>query len=143
MGDFAGGMLKYLRTHRLPRVTIAGGFAKMTKLAQGFLDLHSRSGAVDKTWLADRLAGLGATADIVTAAGRANTAAEVQELAEGAGLPLAAIVAERARLVAAKVLDGTDIVLDVLVFDREGRLLASAPPAGSADVGAGDGKASP
>ena len=35
MGDFVGGMLKYLRRHPVPRVTIAGGVAKMTKLAQG------------------------------------------------------------------------------------------------------------
>ena len=36
MGDFAGGMLKYLRRNPVPRVTIAGGFGKLTKLAQGF-----------------------------------------------------------------------------------------------------------
>ena len=35
------------RAIRSPRVTIAGGVAKMTKLAQGLLDLHSRRGAVD------------------------------------------------------------------------------------------------
>ncbi|MCL4163102.1 UNVERIFIED_CONTAM: hypothetical protein GTU68_020530, partial [Idotea baltica] len=35
MGDFAGGLLKYLRTHPIPRLTIAGGPGKMTKLAQG------------------------------------------------------------------------------------------------------------
>src|ERR1700723_406249 len=45
MGDFVGGMLKYLRRHPVPRVTIAGGVAKMTKLAQGLTDLHSRRGA--------------------------------------------------------------------------------------------------
>ena len=47
MGDFVGGMLKYLRAHPVPRVTIAGGVGKMTKLAQGLLDLHSRRGSVD------------------------------------------------------------------------------------------------
>src|SRR5216683_1336726 len=47
MGEFVGGMLKYLRSHPVPRVTIAGGVAKMTKLAQGLLDLHSKRGAVD------------------------------------------------------------------------------------------------
>jgi cobalt-precorrin-5B (C1)-methyltransferase len=41
MGDFVGGMLKYVRTHPVNRVTIAGGVGKMTKLAQGLLDLHS------------------------------------------------------------------------------------------------------
>ena len=44
MGDFVGGMLKYLRRHPVPRVTIAGGVAKMTKLAQGLTDLHSKRG---------------------------------------------------------------------------------------------------
>ena len=54
MGDFAGGFLKYLRRHPVPRVTIAGGFAKMTKLGQGMLDLHSKRGSVDLVWLAAR-----------------------------------------------------------------------------------------
>src|SRR5271155_5413538 len=31
MGDFVGGMLKYLRAHPVRRVTVAGGMAKMTK----------------------------------------------------------------------------------------------------------------
>ena len=35
MGDFVGGTLKYLKSHPIPRITIAGGVAKMTKLAQG------------------------------------------------------------------------------------------------------------
>ena len=52
MGDFVGGMLKYLRRHPVPRVTIAGGVGKMTKLAQGLLDLHSKRGAVEFAVLA-------------------------------------------------------------------------------------------
>src|SRR5208282_5223350 len=34
MGDFAGGLLKYLRRHPLPHLTLAGGFGKIAKLAQ-------------------------------------------------------------------------------------------------------------
>ena len=41
MGDFAGGLLKYVREHPVARVTIGGGFGKITKLAQGTMDLHS------------------------------------------------------------------------------------------------------
>ncbi len=52
MGDFVGGMLKYIRRHPVPRVTIAGGVAKMTKLAQGLTDLHSKRGEVDRALLA-------------------------------------------------------------------------------------------
>src|SRR5262249_3486670 len=61
MGDFVGGMLKYLRAHPVPKVTIAGGVAKMTKLAQGLLDLHSKRGAVDLTALATFAQGAGAS----------------------------------------------------------------------------------
>ena len=52
MGDFAGGLLKYLRAHPVPALTLAGGFAKMTKLAQGALDLHSGRSQVDHEFLA-------------------------------------------------------------------------------------------
>ena len=58
MGDFVGGTLKYLRTHPVPRVTIAGGIAKITKLAQGMLDLHSARGRVELGALARRGAGV-------------------------------------------------------------------------------------
>ena len=62
MGDFVGGMLKYVRAHPVPRVTIAGGVAKMTKLAQGLLDLHSKRGAVDLAALAGLAEAAGASA---------------------------------------------------------------------------------
>ena len=35
MGDFVGGTLKYLRRHPVARLTLAGGFGKLTKLAAG------------------------------------------------------------------------------------------------------------
>ncbi len=52
MGDFAGGMLKYLKAHPVERVTIAGGFGKLAKLAQGAMDLHSARSTVDVEALA-------------------------------------------------------------------------------------------
>ena len=82
MGDFAGGMLKYLRRHPLPRITVAGGIAKIAKLGQGLLDLHSRAGAVDFDWLAQRLAEAGGESEAVAAARAANTALETCEIAE-------------------------------------------------------------
>ncbi len=64
MGDFAGGMLKYIRDHPVPRVTIAGGVAKMTKLAQGMLDLHSKRGMADLDALAEVALAAGASAEL-------------------------------------------------------------------------------
>ena len=122
MGDFAGGMLKYLRDHPLARLTLAGGFAKMVKLGQGHLDLHSGRSQVDFEWLARLLAGLGAEEALVGQARAANTALEVLELARKAGLPLADAVAGRARETALATL-GAGIAVEVTVFDREGALI--------------------
>jgi len=126
MGDFVGGMLKYIRVHPVPRVTVAGGFAKMTKLGQGLIDLHSRAGAVDFRWLAERVQELGGSEAAVHAVAQANTAVEALEIAGAAGLPLPESVARHAYDTAVKVLRGSDITLDVAIFDREGRLLAAA-----------------
>ncbi|MGC4023882.1 MAG: cobalt-precorrin-5B (C(1))-methyltransferase [Mesorhizobium sp.] len=65
MGDFVGGMLKYIAKHPVPRVTIAGGVAKMTKLAQGMLDLHSKRGPADMEGLAAVAGKAGASASLV------------------------------------------------------------------------------
>jgi len=127
MGDFAGGMLKYLRRNPVPRVTIAGGFAKMTKLGQGLLDLHSRSGAVDLAWLAERLAEAGAGPYAVEQARHANTALEVLEIAKSLDLPLGDVVAQHAWRTAAKALRGAEIALEIAVFDRGGQLVGRMP----------------
>jgi len=124
MGDFVGGMLKYIRAHPVPRVTVAGGFAKMTKLGQGLLDLHSRAGPVDFRWLAERAEELGGAPGTVYAISQANTAIEALEIATAAGLDLPPLVARHAWETAAKVLRGADIMLDIAIFGREGDLLA-------------------
>ncbi|WP_425406947.1 cobalt-precorrin-5B (C(1))-methyltransferase [Hwanghaeella sp.] len=120
MGDFAGGMLKYLKSHPVQRVTIAGGFAKLVKLGQGKLDLHSSRSQVDFSDLAGLVAAAGGSGKLVAAARKANTAAEVLALAQG--LPLADLVAKRARSVALATLGGGEV--DVLVVDRNGEELA-------------------
>lgn len=123
MGDFAGALLKYLRRHPVPRLTIAGGFAKMAKLAAGHLDLHSTRSQVATEALAVMLAELGAPAETVAAAARAASAGQVLILAEG--FPLGQRVAARARETALAVLAG-EVAVDVAVFDRGGRLVGHA-----------------
>ncbi len=125
MGDFAGGMLKYLRRHPLPRLTIAGGFAKISKLAAGFGDLHSGRSRIDRDMLADALDGLGATAAQVAHARRANTANEILAMATDAGLPIGNAVAGRARAQAVALVDGK-VAIEVAIFDRDGGLAGRA-----------------
>lgn len=123
MGDFAGGMLKYLRAHPLPKLTIAGGFAKLSKLAAGHLDLHSSRSPIEAAWLAERLSELGAAPALVEKARVANTALEVMDEATAAGIDIAGAVAGMARQTAVDTLAGADVTVEVLVFDRTGRLV--------------------
>jgi cobalt-precorrin-5B (C1)-methyltransferase len=119
MGDFAGGTLKYLRAHPLPRLTIGGGFGKLAKLAAGALDLHSGRSRLDREALSEWLAALGAPAALVAAAATANTANEILLAARQAGVPLADEVARRAREVAKEIVEGK-VAIEIVVFDREG-----------------------
>jgi cobalt-precorrin-5B (C1)-methyltransferase len=119
MGDFAGGLLKYLRTHPVPRVTIGGGFGKMTKLAQGALDLHSGRSQVDLDFLAGCAPEL--PREKVLAA---NTAQEVLEMAGGS--LLAQRVAERALSSLRAVLKEAPVAGDVIIVSRKGEIIAHA-----------------
>jgi cobalt-precorrin-5B (C1)-methyltransferase len=123
MGDFVGGTLKYLRAHPVDRLTIAGGFAKLAKLAAGHLDLHSARSRVDTAILAGALAALGADMPIVDAARHAAGAGEVLALAGQRRAALAENVARQAREVALATLSGRTAV-EIVVVERSGDLLA-------------------
>jgi cobalt-precorrin-5B (C1)-methyltransferase len=125
MGDFVGGLLKYLRRHPVPRLTLGGGFAKISKLAMGHLDLHSGRSQVDLDWLAERLGELGADSALQDQVRGANTANQVLELARQAELPLGNVVAQRARIAALDVLDG-ETQIEVLIFNRQGEEVGRA-----------------
>ncbi|WP_123791762.1 cobalt-precorrin-5B (C(1))-methyltransferase [Pacificibacter maritimus] len=119
MGDFVGGMLKYLVKHPVDRVTIGGGIGKIAKLAQGEMDLHSKRGQVDLQFWADTLD--------LPALAHANTALEASQIA---GAVFAQTVAQKAlETVQARFLeaaDGRKITYDIIVIDRAGAILASA-----------------
>jgi cobalt-precorrin-5B (C1)-methyltransferase len=127
MGDFVGAMLKYLRAHPVARVTVAGGVAKLTKLAQGRLDLHSKRGSVDAGSLAAVAASLGASANLCRTIETANTTAEAFGHAAADGIALGNAIAASAWRTCARVLDGADIALEVAMFDRAGDLVGRVP----------------
>lgn len=116
MGDFAGGLLKYLARHPLPRITIGGGIGKMTKLAQGARDLHSGRSQVDFAALDEVLGHPGVAG--------ANTALQAHEIA---GAPMARWVAEAA-LDTVRLMLPQDVAADTVVIDRAGNLLSRAGP---------------
>lgn len=119
MGDFAGGMLKYLRSHPVEKVTIAGGIAKITKLAQGHFDLHSSRSQVDFLKLADLAAHLqiGAVEKIKKSQsmGQVMNCLRMDEVRK----KFFSVLARQARHNALSILSG-DTKIDIFMVDREG-----------------------
>ena len=114
MGDFVGGMVKYLRRHPVPRLTVGGGIGKMIKLAQGAMDLHSGRSQVDFKALSmalsdERMLNM-------------NTALQAYEIV---GKSLADWVADAALTRLLAELKGQTMV-DVVVIDRAGLVIAQA-----------------
>lgn len=120
MGDFAGGLVKYLRRHPVARLTIGGGIGKMAKLAQGAIDLHSGRSQVDFDLLAQWVGD--------TRVRDANTVLEAYDIA---GEPLAAQIAKRAQGQVNALLcplPQSAVLVDVVVIDRAGQILARCGP---------------
>jgi cobalt-precorrin-5B (C1)-methyltransferase len=130
MGDFAGAVLKYLQRHPVPRLTIAGGFAKMSKLAAGHLDLHSGRSQVDLGLLADLARGAGASAALADAITAAGTGLGALQMCQDQGVPLGDAVAVAARDAALVVLRGAPVTVDTICVDRSGAVVGRAQPAG-------------
>ena len=114
MGDFFGGMVKYLRRHPVARLTVGGGLAKITKLAQGAMDLHSGRSQVDFALLAEWVG----DARVVSA----NTVLDAYGMV---GERLPRVVAERA-LARVREAAGEEIACDVIIVDRGGAVIARA-----------------
>jgi len=124
MGDFAGGLLKYLRQNPVTRLTLAGGFAKFTKLAQGAMDLHSGRSQVDMEWLAEQTKSIGSSPQTANEIRAANTALEALQISDRANIFLASHIAILARKAAKTILRDAPVSVEVLIISRDGKILA-------------------
>jgi len=130
MGDFVGAVLKYLKRHPVPRLTIAGGFAKMSKLAAGNLDLHSGRSQVDPELLTDLARGVGASPALAASIRTAETGLGALQLCQAQRVPLGDAVALAARDAALVVLRGAPVTVDTICIDRAGVIVGRAEPRG-------------
>ena len=124
MGDFVGGMLKYMRRNPVPNLTIAGGLAKLVKMGQGAIDLHSARSQVDFAQLADLAAPLGYDAKTVTGA---SSVMEVVHSGDDAmHRALASAIAATALATARDVLRTAPTNVEIMVVGRDGAVLGFA-----------------
>ena len=124
MGDFVGGMVKYMRGHPVANLSIMGGFGKMVKLGQGAIDLHSARSQVDFSALAEMAAPFGLDTSRVASA---NSVLEVSQMASpDQRSALADAVANAARQTVLMHLRDAPTSVEVAIISREGALLGRA-----------------
>ncbi len=125
MGDFAGAVLKYVRHHPVERLSICGGFGKLSKLAMGHLDLHSRVSSIDFDYLANSAKTAGADESLQQQIREANTSIEALNLCQSQGVDLASVICANALEVAKKTVK-QDFPIEVWAVNRAGERVGLA-----------------
>lgn len=125
MGDFAGAALKHLRKAPVERFSVCGGFGKISKLAAGHMDLHSRHSSIDLPQLAEWAAEIGAAADLQQRMREANTSQQALALCREQGIALGDAVCARALAFARRIVPA-EVRLEVFAIDRQGNLVGEA-----------------
>ncbi len=125
MGDFAGAVLKHLKRKPIQKVSICGGFGKITKLANGHMDLHSRVSTIDFKQMATIAGSLGADSHLMDRILQANTSIEALNLCRDNSIFLANAICKKALEVVRRVVP-LHVNFEVLAIDRTGNVVGSA-----------------
>ena len=125
MGDFVGAVLKHLRKVPVGKLSLCGGFGKISKLAAGHMDLHSRHSSIDLPQLAAWAADSGAGAALQAAILGANTSQQALAMAQAAGVELGDSVCQHALAFARSVVPA-QVQVEVFAIDRQGGIVGRA-----------------
>ncbi|GGK68322.1 cobalt-precorrin-5B (C(1))-methyltransferase [Amphritea balenae] len=125
MGDFVGAVLKYLKKAPVNKLSICGGFGKLTKLANGHLDLNSRSSSIDFQHLALLAEQAGADRELSEWIKTANTSVQVLKACQLKGIDLAGIVCREA-LIKARSIVPEEVEVEIWAINRQGDFVGSA-----------------
>ena len=138
MGDFVGAVLKHVRKVeqggdcKLSKLSLCGGFGKISKLAQQHMDLNSRASSIDLGALADLAQTLGADDELVEKMTQSNTSVEALKFAQQAGLSLADAVCAEALNFARHYIPA-HMDLEVWAIDRRGQFVGYASDQGQSN----------
>jgi len=124
MGDFVGAVLKYLKKVPIEKLSICGGFGKLTKLAQGHLDLHSSKSSIDFEFLAELAKSEGGDEQLLQEIIGSNTSMQALKFCQQKQVDLAGAVC---RYALAKVVSivPEKIEVEVWAIDRQGQIVAN------------------
>ena len=125
MGDFVGAVLKHLRKVPVDKLSLCGGFGKISKLAAGHMDLHSRHSSINLEQLALWAAAIGADAALQQNIRAANTSQQALAMASAVGVALGDAVCQHALDFARSVVPA-QIQVEVFAIDRQGGIVGHA-----------------
>ena len=125
MGDFVGAVLKHVRKVPVEKLSLCGGFGKISKLAAGHMDLHSRHSSIDLPQLAEWAAAIGADETLLQGIRAANTSQQALAMASAAGIALGDAVCEHALAFARSVVPA-QVQVEVFAIDRQGGIVGHA-----------------
>lgn len=142
MGDFAGAVLKHLRKMSrdqlvanksvadkpiIHKLTLCGGIGKISKLAQGHMDLNSRSSSIDFDHLAHVASLAGADDALQSLIKQSNTTIEALMHCQNQQIDLANHLCNLALTVSQKVVPSC-VAIEVIAVDRKGVFVGSTNP---------------
>ena len=125
MGDFVGAVLKHIKHAPVAKLSLIGGFGKFSKLANGHMDLHSRSSSIDLEELADKATLAGANKDLGEQIRAANTSLQALKLCQEHNVPLGDLICQQAQSVAAAIIP-TTVQIEVWAIDKQGNVVGHA-----------------
>lgn len=131
MGDFIGALVKHINSRfkqglNIPdQLTVSAGFGKLTKLADGHMDLHSRASSINFHRLKEWVQQLNGSEQLLAKVEQANTSIEVLNECNKDSLDLARFVCEKARCILMARLPNT-VEVEVLAINRKGEIIGEA-----------------
>lgn len=124
MGDFVGAVLKHLRKVPVDKQPVRR-LRKISKLAAGHMDLHSRHSSIDLPQLAEWAAAIGADPTLQEAIRQANTSQQALAMCSAQGIALGDAVCQHALDFARSVVL-TSVQVEVFAIDRQGAVVGHA-----------------
>ncbi len=125
MGDFVGAVFKHLRKVPMSKLSLCGGFGKMSKLAAGARSLHSHDSSIDFNFLAEQAEILGANNKVMQQIKEANTSLQALDIAQNNDLPLGDSISQLARQQALSATKQA-LQIDVYCINKTGNCIGTA-----------------
>ena len=125
MGDFVGAVFKQLKKSPVAKLSLVAGFGKLSKLANGHMDLHSRSSDIDLKALAKIAKQAGANTELCQQITSSNTSLQALELSQQHNIPLGDAICKQALTITADHIPKS-VQAEVWAINKQGDVVGHA-----------------